>query len=599
VTPLPEGFGEPQGGAPIDKALETEVVVVGGGVTGVAVLRDLALRGVPAVLVERFDLGTGTSGRWHGLLHSGARYAVRDQESARECIEENTTLRRIAPHTIEDIGGLFVLLPGDDEAYAGKFVEGCRASGIPTEELSAAAARRREPLLAPDVKLAFAVPDGGIDSWSLLRSMAADAEARGCRVLVRHPMVGVERDGDRITAVRVHDAVAGQDRAIGCQWVVNAAGAWAGEVGRMAGVPLTMIAGKGVMVVMASRYVRGVVNACRKPADGDIIVPQHEVAILGTTSEQVPSPDDISVPAADVDRMIDMCAQMVPAIAGGRVLRAFAGSRPLYKEESGAGGDTREVSRTFTVLDHASRDGLANMFSIVGGKLTTCRQMAEAVVDRLAERMGVTEPCRTATEVLPGADHGPHRLAEPLARVERDHAYGELICECELVTRAQVREAVAGGLTELEDLRRQLRLGYGPCQAAFCAWRAAGMLAEGRARPSGHGAAGDGPAGPDPLAGLERFLEERWRGQRPTIWGDQARQALLNHAIYRGIFDLRGAGIPDEAAAANLPRTEPGTGDPTRQVGDRLVGDSNGRTSSRAGPGDRPGGPLVGRAGEG
>jgi glycerol-3-phosphate dehydrogenase len=576
--------------------LETDVVVVGGGVTGVAVLRDLALRGVHAILVERFDLGTGTSGRWHGLLHSGARYAVRDQESARECIEENTTLRRIAPHTIEDIGGLFVLLPGDDEAYAGQFVEGCRASGIPTEELSPAAAHRREPLLAPEVKLAFGVPDGGIDSWSLLRSMAADAEARGCQVLVRHPIVGVERSGDRINAVRVHDAVAGEDRTIGCQWVVNAAGAWAGEVGRLAGVPITMIAGKGVMVVMGSRYVRGVVNACRKPADGDIIVPQHEVAILGTTSEQVPSPDDISVPPADVDRMIDMCAQMVPSIASGRVLRAFAGSRPLYKPEAPAGGDgqaggdTREVSRTFTVLDHASRDGLDNMFSIVGGKLTTCRQMAEAVVDRLAERMGVTEPCRTATEVLPGADHGHHRLAEPLARVERDQAYGELICECELVTRGQVRQAVADGLTELEDLRRRLRLGYGPCQAAFCAWRAAGMLAEGSGEPH------DGPAGresaprrpegagaPDPVAGLERFLEERWRGQRSTIWGDQARQALLNHAIYRGIFDLRGDGVPDEAAAAldQPPRTEPGAGDPTQRVGEELVGDSEGRAEGR------------------
>jgi glycerol-3-phosphate dehydrogenase len=537
--------------------METDVVVVGGGVTGVAVLRDLALRGVHAVLVERFDLGTGTSGRWHGLLHSGARYAVRDQESARECIEENTTLRRIAPHTIEDIGGLFVLLPGDDEAYAAQFVEGCRASGIPTEELSPAAAHRREPLLAPEVKLAYAVPDGGIDSWGLLRSMAADAEARGSKVLVRHPLVGMERDGDRITAVRVHDAVAGEDRTIGCQWVVNAAGAWAGEVGRMAGVPITMIAGKGVMVVMASRYVRGVVNACRKPADGDIIVPQHEVAILGTTSEQVDSPDDISVAPADVDRMIDMCAQMVPAIASGRVLRAFAGSRPLYKAEApaggdgetGGGGDTREVSRTFVVLDHASRDGLGNMFSIVGGKLTTCRQMAEAVVDRLAERMGVTEPCRTATEVLPGADHGTHQVAAPLARVERDQAYGELICECELVTRGQVRDAVAAGLTELEDLRRKLRVGYGPCQAAFCAWRAAGMLADARGERAGPDGSADGQ-GPDPLAGLERFLEERWRGQRSTIWGDQARQALLNHAIYRGIFDLEGDGVRDEAAAA-------------------------------------------------
>jgi glycerol-3-phosphate dehydrogenase len=320
----------------------------------------------------------------------------------------------------------------------------------------------------------------------------------------------------------------------------------------MAGVPLTMIAGKGVMVVMASRYVRGVINACRKPADGDIIVPQHEVAILGTTSEQVASADDISVPPADVDRMIDMCAQMVPAIASGRVLRAFAGSRPLYVAEppadgGGGGGDTREVSRTFTVVDHPRLDGLDNMYSIVGGKLTTCRQMAEAVVDRLAERMEVTEPCRTATEVLPGADHGTHQVAEPFARVERDQAYGELICECELVTRGQVRDAVASGLTELEDLRRKVRLGYGPCQAAFCAWRAAGMLADAGPTGNGSGAAADG--GPDVVTGLERFLEERWRGQRSTIWGDQARQALLNHAIYRGIFDLHGEGVPDEAAA--------------------------------------------------
>lgn len=561
-------------------SLDTQVVVVGGGVTGVAVLRDLALRGVSAILVERSDFGTGTSGRWHGLLHSGARYAVRDQESARECIQENTVLRRIAPHTIEDIGGMFVLLPTDDPAYAPQFVAGCAQSGIAVEELTGAEARRREPLLADRIEAAYAVPDGGIDSWSLLRSMVADAEARDCLALQRHPVVGFERDGDRLTAVRVHDKVAGEDRLIGCQWVVNAAGAWAGQVGELAGVPIHMIAGKGVMVVMASRYVRGVVNACRKPADGDIIVPQHEVAILGTTSVQVPDPDDISVGPAEVDRMVDMCAEMVPSIGSGRVLRAFAGSRPLYKPPSAGGdgdGDTREVSRTFTVLDHATRDGLANMFSIVGGKLTTCRQMAEHLVDQLAPRMGVTTPCTTAAELLPGADHGHHELAGPLARIEADVAYGELVCECELVTRGQVRTAIAAGLTELEDLRRALRLGYGPCQAAFCAWRAAGALCE-------HASAdADAEARlPDPQAALERFLEERWRGQLGAVWGDQARQALLNQSIYRGIFDLEATGEYDEAAAAGRQRQPgPARGDPTQRAGAELVGESEGRPRPR------------------
>ena len=519
-------------------ALDTRVVVVGGGVTGVAVLRDLARRGIDAILVERSDLGTGTSGRWHGLLHSGGRYAVRDQESARECIEENRVLRRIAPHAIEDLGGLFVLLPGDDQGYAEQFAKGCADSGIPAEELSAAEARRREPLLNPEVRMAYAVPDAGIDSWVLLHSMAEDAVAHGARVLTRHPVVGFERGDGRIAAVRVLDRVAGEERLIGCEWVVNAAGPWAGEVGRLAGVPIRMIPGKGVMVVMASRYVRGVVNALRKPADGDIVVPQHEVAILGTTSVEAPHPDDIAVDPADVDKMIDMCAQMVPSIAHGRVLRAFAGNRPLYKPEEPAGGvgDTREVSRTFTVLDHASRDGLENMLSIVGGKLTTCRQMAEKLVDVLAAKMGVTAPCTTATAPLPGADHGNHQLAAPLARVEREAAYGELLCECELVTTAQVRATAAAGVAELEDLRRKLRVGFGPCQGAFCVWRAAAILHE------------EQPASQDPLVGLRRFLEERWRGQRTAVWGDQARQALLNQAIYRGIFNLGPEGPLDEAA---------------------------------------------------
>ncbi len=535
--------------------MDTQVVVVGGGATGVAVLRDLARRGIGAILVERSDLGTGTSGRWHGLLHSGARYAVRDQESARECIAENQVLRRIAPHTVENVGGMFVLLPSDDEAYAEKLAAGCEQSGIPFERLSGAEARRREPLLTSDVRMAYAVPDAGIDSWALLRSMARDATEHGARVLPRHPVVGFERRDGRLRTVRVHDLVRGEDVLIACDWVVNAAGAWAGEIGRLAGVPIHMIPGKGVMVVMALRYVRGVVNALRKPADGDIVVPQHEVAILGTTSMEVASPDDIRVSTADVDKMIDMCAQMIPSIASGRALRAFAGCRPLYKPqptaadqssgpgpEPGGDADTREVSRTFTVLDHASRDGLENMLSIVGGKLTTCRQMAEALVDRLADRMGVTTPCTTATEPLPGADHGIHRLAAPLARVEAEGAYGELLCECELVTRAQVKAAVDAGIDELEDLRRLLRVGYGPCQGGFCVWRAAAMLGEGP-----HGAAAD------PLVSLERFIEERWRGQQPAIWGDQARQLLLNQAIYRGIFDLGPNARQDEAV--ELPAT--------------------------------------------
>ena len=97
-----------------------DVLIIGGGATGGGAALDLAPRGLRVALVERADLTDGTSGRYHGLLHSGGRYAVRDPESARECIEENRILRRILPHAIEDTGGLFITTPDDDQTYADK-----------------------------------------------------------------------------------------------------------------------------------------------------------------------------------------------------------------------------------------------------------------------------------------------------------------------------------------------------------------------------------------------------------------------------------------------------------------------------------------------
>src|SRR5690606_35842680 len=98
------------------RRLQTEVLVIGGGATGTGVMRDLATRGVETILVEQRELTHGTTGRYHGLRHSGARYVVKDPEAAVECIEENAVLRRIMPHCIEETSGFFVVTPWDDPA---------------------------------------------------------------------------------------------------------------------------------------------------------------------------------------------------------------------------------------------------------------------------------------------------------------------------------------------------------------------------------------------------------------------------------------------------------------------------------------------------
>src|ERR1700761_4271577 len=122
--------------------LSTDVLVIGGGATGAGVAWDAALRGLDVILADRHDLAQGTSGRFHGLLHSGGRYAVKDPRAAEECIGENRIIRRVAADSVEDTGGLFVTTPFDDPAYADTFVAGCRATGVDCDEISTSEALR-------------------------------------------------------------------------------------------------------------------------------------------------------------------------------------------------------------------------------------------------------------------------------------------------------------------------------------------------------------------------------------------------------------------------------------------------------------------------
>src|SRR5947209_17481396 len=146
-------------------SLSADVLVIGGGATGAGVAWDAALRGFDVVLVDRLDLAEGTSGRFHGLLHSGGRYAVKDRRAAEECIVENRILRRVAADCIEDTGGLFVTTPWDDPAYADRFAQGCADTGVDCEEIPVAEAVRSEPRLNRDISRAFRVPDANIDVW--------------------------------------------------------------------------------------------------------------------------------------------------------------------------------------------------------------------------------------------------------------------------------------------------------------------------------------------------------------------------------------------------------------------------------------------------
>jgi glycerol-3-phosphate dehydrogenase len=209
----------------------------------------------------------------------------------------------------------------------------------------------------------------------------------------------------------------------------------------------------------------------------------------------------------------------------------WTGVRPLFEDrkQNGGSGLTRDVTRAHALLDHRERDGVSGFLTITGGKLTTYRLMAEEAVDAVCRQLGEAQPCTTATERLPGSEDGEHhRVGERLGRREQHLLDDQLICECELVPRRRFEDAIRRrGTTDLDDLRRLLRLGMGPCQGGFCIYRATGIL---------HGL--DGIETATANAALLDYVRERWKGQWPILYGDQLRQARFDEWVLQGVLDV-------------------------------------------------------------
>lgn len=374
-----------------------KIIIIGAGFTGCALAYDLAQRGMQVTVIERGEIASGTSGRTHGLLHSGGRYCVDDQESASECIRENIVLRKIAHQCIEFNGGFFVALNENDLAYAPRFVEGAQRCGIEIEEIAPARACKLEPNLNPAVKAVYLVPDGTFDPLRLALSFAASARHLGAVFLTYHECQGFLFDGQaNVAGVQILDRTSAKQCEIHGDLVVNAAGAWAGNVLRNAKASVEITPTPGVMVAYDQRLINRVINRMNKAGDGDILIPQRRMVVIGTTSYEVDNVDYIPVKDDQVEQMYREAVSLVPGVKDCQVRGKYMSARPLV----GKGEAGRSLARTFKCFDHKMRDGIEGLVTITGGKATTCRMMAEKTADLVCEKLGLTIPCQTAQTPL-------------------------------------------------------------------------------------------------------------------------------------------------------------------------------------------------------
>ena len=526
------------------RKIETEIVIIGGGATGTGLARDLAMRGFKTTLVEKGDLSHGTTGRFHGLLHSGGRYVIKDPDAARECIQENIILKKITPFCIEDTGGFFIQTPWDDPEYSNQFITGCHRAGIPVEEISISRLLKVEPLLNKEIIRCFTVPDASADSFLSSEANVKAAQGYGAEILTYHPVISIIKDKFAVRGVTCLDREKNEEVKIYSDFVVNASGAWAGKIAQLAGIHINMVPGKGTMLAVNHRIVNSVINRCKMPSDGDIIVPAHSVAVLGTTDHPVLDPDQFSIDQWETRLIIEEGEKVIPHLREMRFLRAWAGVRPLVRDSDFS--NNRDLSRTYSLMDHEERDGISGFITITGGKWTTYRKMSEVTADLVCHKVGIKRECRTHLESLEHPlDHkkskGFHVLGNNLQEIETKKMYGELICECELVTRDKIIESITSAFPKtIDDLRRDTRLGMGPCQGGFCTLRAAGIFHEVTGQPveKTNLAIGD-------------FYLERKKGTSPILWGKQLQQELLDDLIFTSLLNI--GNLPKQQKSPHSP----------------------------------------------
>lgn len=521
---------------------EYDAIIIGGGITGAGVARDCSLRGLKVLLVEKQDFTNGATGRNHGLLHSGARYAVNDAESASECIKENMILRKIARHCVDETDGLFITLPEDDLSYQKTFVESCEKAGIRAEIIDPEEAKRLEPSVNPALTGAVRVPDASIDPFHLTTANIIDARRHGATILNYHEVTDLIVENGVVKGVTLRNNHTGETSEAYARITINAAGIWGHLVAKRAGITINMFPAKGTLLIFGHRVNSMVINRCRKPANADILVPDDVVCVIGTTSDRVPfdTIDDLKVTPDEVDLLIREGEKLAPALSTTRILRAYCGVRPLVASDDDPSG--RNISRGIVCLDHKVRDGLDGFITITGGKMMTYRMMAEVATDLACKKLGINVACTTADMPLPGSELKPEISHGELFSSSFNAAHGRhgtmadaikygdkeddaLVCECEEVSVGEVKYAAEKlHVHNLMNLRRRTRVGMGTCQGELCTCRAANIICTNNVTASEEG--------------LKDFLNERWKGVRPVAWGQALGEAQLTATIYQALCGL-------------------------------------------------------------
>jgi glycerol-3-phosphate dehydrogenase len=556
---------------PVGETPDVDVVIIGGGVNGTGVLRDLTLRGLRVALFERNDIAFGASGNSSGMIHGGPRYLTADPDVTYSSCLDSGHIQRIAPHLLFRIPFLMPVFGTNAlaaraalTAYDAFFSLYDRYQplkhGKPHVRLTGEEIASLEPGLVRGIRGGVSFDEWGIDGARLCIGNVVDGMERGAEVRVHTTVTGIlRREDGRAYGVSFRDRTTGASGRRTARVVINATGAWApltATLGGLASDAARIRPGKGVHVFLDRRLTNYALITSAVDGRQVFLLPWQNMSVLGTTDDDYYGDlDEVLATEDEVRYLFQAVANVFPAVREARAIGTWGGVRPTLW---GWGVNEDALSREHEVVDHA-RDGADGLYSMIGGKLASYRLFSEEMSNVVAARLGVEAPCRTHLDALPGGDeivdpmrlvleggmeavtatrleyrHGSRSL-RVLERMRRDPREAAVVCPCEPVTEAEIRYVVASELAfDVEDVARRTRLGLGACGGMRCAARCGRIVAD--------------MTGRSPEIGRRlalTFLESAAKKRVSALGSIQARQEALSLAVLRAELGQPPRGEPE------------------------------------------------------